>query len=110
MKEGIIERTDEYKYLGWWFSNAENRIRQLHEIKSKSGYMVQRNKNNGGDKIRVWFEDMMVEYRKCYDAKNTIHHGIHNKQRNGRHGNDTRQNVAENIQCTSINPILRVTD
>ena len=22
VKEGIIERTDEYKYLGWWFSQA----------------------------------------------------------------------------------------
>ena len=60
---------------------------------------------------------MMVEYRKCYmkgcAANNNIQHGIHNKhdkQRNGGHGNDTRQNVEENIQSTSINPILGVTD
>ena len=24
MKEGIIEMTYEYKYLGWWFSEANN--------------------------------------------------------------------------------------
>ena len=24
VKEGIIERKDEYKYLGWWFSEASN--------------------------------------------------------------------------------------
>ena len=37
LKEGNIERTDEYKYLGWWFSKANNIRRQLHEIKSRSG-------------------------------------------------------------------------
>ena len=30
MKEGIVERTDEYKYVGWWFSEANNIRRQLH--------------------------------------------------------------------------------
>ena len=60
---------------------------------------------------------MMVEYRKCYmkscAANNNIQHGIHNKndkQINVGHGNDTRQNVAVNIQHTSINPIMGVTD
>ena len=32
VKEGIIERIDEYKYLGWWFSESNNIRRQLHEI------------------------------------------------------------------------------
>ena len=30
VKEGIIERSDEYKYFGWWFSDANNIRRQLH--------------------------------------------------------------------------------
>ena len=30
VKEGIINRTDEYKYLGWRFSEANNIRRQLH--------------------------------------------------------------------------------
>ena len=45
---------------------------------------------------------MMVEYRKCCAANNNIQHGIHSKhgkQRNRGHGNDTRQNVEENILC-----------
>ena len=33
VKEGIIERTDEYKYLGWWFSEANNIRRQLHKLR-----------------------------------------------------------------------------
>ena len=40
VKEGIIERTDEYKYLGWWFSEVNNIKRQLHETKSRNGYMA----------------------------------------------------------------------
>ena len=52
VKEGIIKRTDEYKYLGWWFSKANNIRRQLHEIKSRSGYMVKEIKIMG-DKTRV---------------------------------------------------------
>ena len=40
VKEGISERTDEYTYLGWRFSEANNIRRLLHEIKSRSGYMV----------------------------------------------------------------------
>ena len=24
VKDGIMERTDEYKYLGWWFSEVNN--------------------------------------------------------------------------------------
>ena len=46
VKEGIIERTDEYKYLGWWFNEANNIRRQLHKIKSRSGYMGREIKNN----------------------------------------------------------------
>ena len=30
VKEGIIERIDEYKYLGWWFSEASN-IRSIYK-------------------------------------------------------------------------------
>ena len=63
VKEGIIERIDEYKYLGWWFSEASNIRRQLHEIKSRSGYIIREIKIMG-DKTEL--EDMMVEYRKCY--------------------------------------------
>ena len=63
VKEGIIERTDEYKYLGWWFSEANNIRRQLHEIKSRSGYMVREIKIM---ETKQELEDMMVEYRKCY--------------------------------------------
>ena len=47
VKEGIIKRIDEYTYLGWWFSEANNIIRQLHEIKSRSSCMVREIKNNG---------------------------------------------------------------
>ena len=56
---------------------------------------------------------MNREIQQKTAANNNIQHGIHNKhdkQRNGGHGNDTRQNVEENIQSTSINPILGVTD
>ena len=31
VKEGIIKRTDKYKYLGWWFCEANHIRRQLHE-------------------------------------------------------------------------------
>ena len=40
VKEGIIERVDEYRYLGWWIGEASNIRRQLHKIKSRSGYIV----------------------------------------------------------------------
>ena len=46
----IIERTDEYKYLGWWFNEANNIRKQLHEIKTRIGYMVREIKIMG-DKI-----------------------------------------------------------
>ena len=54
--EGIIERIDEYKYLGWWFSETYNKRGQLHEIKSISGFMVREIKIMG-DKIRVGRHD-----------------------------------------------------
>ena len=44
--------TDEYKYLGWWFSEANNIRKQLLEIKSRICYMVREIKIMG-DKIRV---------------------------------------------------------
>ena len=56
MKEGIIERIDEYKYLGWWFSE-ENNIRR---IKSRSGYMVREIKIMG-DKTRVKRHDGRIQ-------------------------------------------------
>ena len=40
VKEGITEKTAEYKYLGWGFNEANNIRRQLYEITSRSGYMV----------------------------------------------------------------------
>ena len=60
MKRGIIERTDVYKYLGWWFSEANNIRKQLHEIKSRSGYMVREIKIMG-DKIRVGRYDGRIQ-------------------------------------------------
>ena len=56
VKEGIIERTDEYKY----FSEANTIRRQLHEIKSRSSYMV-REINIMGDKIRVGRHDGRIQ-------------------------------------------------
>ena len=60
VKEGIIERTDGYKYLGWWFSEAHNIRRLLHEIKSRTGYMVREIKIMG-DKIRVGRHEVKSE-------------------------------------------------
>ena len=59
LKEGIIERTDEYKYLGWWFSEANNIRRQIHTIKSRIGYMGEI--NIMGDKIRVGRHDGRIQ-------------------------------------------------
>ena len=115
VKEGIIERIDEYKYLGWWFREANNIRRQLHEIKSRSGYMVREIKIMG-DKTRVGRPDGRIQkmlYEKVvlptitYNMESTTN--MTNKG-NGGHGNDTRENVEENIHSTSINPILGVTD
>ena len=60
VKEGIIERIDEYKYLGWWFSEASNIRRQIHEIKSRSGYIVRETKIMG-DKTRVGRHDGRIQ-------------------------------------------------
>ena len=115
MKEGIIEGTYEYKYLGWWFSEANNIRRKLHEIKSRSGYMVREIKIMG-DKMRVGRHYSRIQkmlYEKVvlptitYTTESTTN--MTNKQMED-NGNDTRQNVAENIQRTSINHILGVTD
>ena len=60
VKEGIIERKDKYKYLGWWFSEASNIRRQLHEIKSRSGYIIREIKIMG-DKTRVGRHDGRIQ-------------------------------------------------
>ena len=60
VKEGIIERIDEYKYLGWWFSEASNIRRQIQEIKSRSGYIV-REIRIMGDKTRVGRHDGRIQ-------------------------------------------------
>ena len=60
VKEGIIQRTDDYTYLGWWFSDTNNIRIQLHEIKSRSGYMVREIKIMG-DKIRVGRHDGRIQ-------------------------------------------------
>ena len=60
MKEGIIEWIDEYKYLGWWFSEASNIRRQIHKIKSRSGYIVREIKIMG-DKTRVGRHDGRIQ-------------------------------------------------
>ena len=65
MKEGIFERTDGYKYLGWWFSEANNIRRQIHEIKSRSGYMVREIKIMA-DKILYLEDFIMINRQKHY--------------------------------------------
>ena len=65
MKEGITERSDEFKYLGWWFSEANNIRRQLHEIKIRSGYMVSEIQLME-DKIRVGRHDGIIQ-KMVYD-------------------------------------------
>ena len=60
VKEGTIERTDEYKYLTWWFGEANNIRRQLHEIKSRSGYMG-RGITIMGDKTRFGRNDGRIQ-------------------------------------------------
>lgn len=50
IKEGEIERTNEYKYLGWWFNQENTAQRQLKEIESKIDYMVKEIKSTGGKK------------------------------------------------------------
>ena len=60
MKEVIIERTFEYKYLGRWFRDANNIRRQLYKIKGRSGYMV-REINIMGDKTRVGRHDGKIQ-------------------------------------------------
>ena len=59
-ERGIIKRTDEFKYLGWWFREANNIRRQLHEIKRRRGYMV-RELNIMGDNIRVGRHDGRIQ-------------------------------------------------
>ena len=60
VKEGIIERIDEYKYLGWWFSEASNIRRQIQGIKSRSGY-IGREIKIMGDKTRVGRHDGRIQ-------------------------------------------------
>ena len=70
VKEGIIERIYEYKYLGWWFSEASNIRRQIQEIKSRSGY-IEREIKIMGDKTRVGRHDGRIQkmlYEKCHDS------------------------------------------
>ena len=40
VNDGEIERTNEYKYLGWWFNEKNNADRQMEELESKLDYMV----------------------------------------------------------------------
>ena len=40
VKGGEIERTNEYKYVGWWFNEKNNADRQTEELESKLDYMV----------------------------------------------------------------------
>ena len=42
VKDGIIERIDEYKYLGWWFSEANSYTKLRVKL-----VIGKRNKNNG---------------------------------------------------------------
>ena len=60
VKEGFIERIYEYKYLGWWFSEANNIRRQLHEIKIRSDYMIREIKIME-DKTRVGRHDGRIQ-------------------------------------------------
>ena len=40
INDGEIEKTDEYKYLGWWFNEKNSADRQVTELESKLDYMV----------------------------------------------------------------------
>ena len=67
-----------------------------------------------GDKTRVGRHDCRIQkmlYEKVVLPTITYNmESTRNMTSKGNHGNDTRQNVEENIQSTSINPILGVTD
>ena len=76
--------------------------------------MVHSETNNMRRQLRVGRHDSrmqkMLHEKVVLAANNNIQHENQNKQGNAGIGNDTRQNVAENIQRTSINSILGVTD
>ena len=46
VKEGIIERTNEYKYLGWWFSEANNIEESYTKLRVEVVIYGTINKNN----------------------------------------------------------------
>ena len=51
--DGVVDRTREYKYLGWWFSEKNNADRQMDELESKVDYMI-REIQVAGYRRRVW--------------------------------------------------------
>ncbi len=65
IKEGMIERTTEYKYLGWWFNEENSAKTQLIELESKLDYMIREIKISGS-KQRVGGQDARVQ-RMLYD-------------------------------------------
>ena len=85
MKEGIIERTDEYKYLGWWFSEANNIRRQLHD-----------------GRIQKMLYEKVVLPTITFNMESMTYKEIEDME--------MIQNVEENIQSISINLILGITD
>ena len=40
VKDGEIERTNDYKYLAWWFNKKSNADRQIEKLESKLDYMI----------------------------------------------------------------------
>ncbi len=60
IQDGAIERTKEYKYLGWWFNEENNASRQLQELDGKVDYMIREIKI-AGNKHRVGMKDADVQ-------------------------------------------------
>ena len=51
IKDGEIEKTDEYKYLGNWINERNNVKRQIKEKKSKLEYMISEVKRAGNKEL-----------------------------------------------------------
>ena len=60
IKEGEIDRTKKYKYLGWWFNEENNASKQLNELESKIDYMAKEIKCTG-HKMKVGLHDGRIQ-------------------------------------------------
>ena len=60
IKEGMIEKTTEYKYLGMWFTEDNNMFKHLQEVEHKIEYMVKEIKRAGHESV-VGSKEAMVQ-------------------------------------------------